>query len=127
MVEAGDKNTKYFLCSANYRRLKKLIPSLVNNEGVEVFSEGAKGNIAADYFKALSRTSSPQLHNDFLHGMECRVLQEMNQRLIMSISDAEIRQAVFSIKRESAPGSDGMTGVFFQSYWSIIGSHIPQM
>lgn len=48
----------------------------------------------------------------------------MNTDLVRPVSNTEIRRAVFSIKSDSAPGADGMTGVFFKSYWHIIGGKI---
>lgn len=46
----------------------------------------------------------------------------MNKDLITKeISDEEIKQAVFSIGSDRAPGQDGMNGPFYQHYWPIVG------
>ncbi|XP_058073110.1 uncharacterized protein LOC131221824 [Magnolia sinica] len=44
----------------------------------------------------------------------------MNKELFKLVSIEEVRQAVFSIPADSAPGPDGFGGAFFTSYWDII-------
>lgn len=48
----------------------------------------------------------------------------MNASLIRPVSKEEVREAIFSIKHESAPGPDGMTGCFFQRFWDVIGDEV---
>ena len=48
----------------------------------------------------------------------------MNNVLTKPVSDEEIRLAVFGIKGSSAPGEDGLTGLFYQKFWHIVGSEL---
>ncbi|XP_013654011.2 uncharacterized protein LOC106358754 [Brassica napus] len=48
----------------------------------------------------------------------------MNRLLIREVSPEDIKEAVFSIKPNSAPGADGMSSLFFQSYWDIVGDQL---
>ena len=56
--------------------------------------------------------------------MTPRISERMNRGLIKPVSDAEIKKAVKAIKSDSSPGIDGMTGQFFQKFWSIVGPQV---
>lgn len=125
-LQVGDKNTKVFYGWFESRRMKNKVHSLIDNDGVEHFDEDAKGKIAIDYFTDLfsSNGSVPPL--ELLEGMTPRVTERMNRDLIKPVSDTEIKRAVKAIKSDSSPGVDGMTGKFFQKFWSITGSQVTQ-
>lgn len=120
----GDRNTKYFHGSVQRKRAQNKVFSLIDESGVEQFSNGSKGNIVVDYFQKLFTSSQPQDASTLLDGMTPRVTQAMNVELTKPITNAEIKQAVFSIKSSSAPGTDGMTGLFFQTYWNVVGQQV---
>lgn len=48
----------------------------------------------------------------------------MNEGLTAPISADEIRKAAFSVEGSIAPGEDGLTGVFYQKYWHIVGPQL---
>lgn len=73
-----------------------------------------------DYFNDLFKSSNPPSYRPPFQEMRPRVSEEMNQRLIGEVSDEEIKSVVFSIKGSSAPGPNGMSGLFFQQYWDEI-------
>lgn len=91
-----------------------------------MFTEDEKGDIAVKYFSELFKASPPQDPSELLEGMEPRITDRMNQNLTKPVSDAEIKRAVKAIKSDSSPGSDGMTGHFFQQYWAVIGHQVTQ-
>ncbi|KAG7586642.1 Reverse transcriptase zinc-binding domain [Arabidopsis thaliana x Arabidopsis arenosa] len=120
----GDRNTKYFHGCVQGKRAKNKIFSLIDDNGVEQFADGSKGNIAVDYFQKMFTSSQPCDATTLLDGMSPRVTPAMNTALTKPVTNEEIRQAVFAIRSSSAPGADGMTGLFFQSYWSIVGQQV---
>ncbi|XP_013594838.1 PREDICTED: uncharacterized protein LOC106303003 [Brassica oleracea var. oleracea] len=42
--------------------------------------------------------------------------------LTASVLSEEVKSAAFSIKEDSAPGADGLTGTFYKRFWSIVGA-----
>lgn len=45
----------------------------------------------------------------------------MNTMLTAPVLVEEVRATTFSIKEDSAPGADGLTGTFYKRFWSIVG------
>lgn len=45
----------------------------------------------------------------------------------MDITFEEIKEAVFSMHPEKAPGPDGFNPMFFQTYWSIVANDVVQV
>lgn len=123
-LQVGDKNTRVFHGWVETRRMKNRIQSLLDGTGVEHFDEDHKGEIAVQYFQDLFHSSGSQSADLLLEGMQTRVTDRMNNSLTKLVTDAEIKCAVKAIKSDSAPGIDGMTGQFFQRYWSITGAQV---
>ncbi|KAK2444879.1 hypothetical protein QL285_015869 [Trifolium repens] len=50
----------------------------------------------------------------------------MYDLLNQDLNASNVYQAVYQLKSNSAPGPDGLSAKFFQSYWDIIGEDITQ-
>lgn len=94
---------------------------LLDEWGEEHFSEGSKGNIAVEYFRDLFRSSDPFDLESLFTGFRGWIFAEMNTKLTAPVTTEEIKKAAFSVKGSSAPGEDGLTGVFYQKFWHIVG------
>lgn len=120
----GDNNTSFFHASVKANRQRNQLLKLVDDNGREASSAHQMGEIATEYFDKLFASSGSSDLATFFTGLTPRVTESMNQKLIKEISTEEIRDAVFSIKASSTPGSDGMNGLFFQEYWEIVGVEV---
>ncbi len=49
------------------------------------------------------------------------VTEDMNRWLMRDFEALEVRQALFQMPPTKAPGLDGMSAIFFQTYWNIVG------
>ena len=63
-------------------------------------------------------------YRSLLRNLQPKVTGRMNHFLTQKVSPDEVKEAIFSINPDSAPGADGMCGFFFQSYWDIVGEQI---
>jgi mannosylglycoprotein endo-beta-mannosidase len=121
----GDSNTRYFHSIANGRHRKKLIHSLVQDEGTIVGHEQLKSYIT-NYYKDLF--GEPEEGTFTLEESRTQdipqVSAEENAFLTAPYSEEEVRKAVFLMEHNKAPGSDGFPAEFYQNFWDTIKSDL---
>lgn len=120
----GDRGSKFFHASVKTNRSRNHIIKLKVKNNIDRWSDGAKAEVVVEYFSELFKSSNPTPYDAAFQSFTPKVSGEMNSALLKRVSKEEIRDAIFSIKSDSAPGPDGMTGAFFQKYWGIIGAQI---
>ena len=59
-----------------------------------------------------------------LNTMEPKVSPEMNEQLDSRFVAEDVRAAVFHMAPSKSPGADGMSALFYQKYWSIVGDEV---
>lgn len=84
--------------------MRNKVLMLKDDLGTKFFSEGAKGNLAVEYFRELFMSTNPYDLKSMFEGFENRVTDEMNEMLTRPVSQEEIKLAAFSVKGSSAPG-----------------------
>lgn len=113
-LREGDKNTTFFHNSVKGRKIKNRVIMLKDEVGTEFFSEGAKGNLAVEYYEELFTSTNPHDLETLFTDFDSRVTPEMNASLTGPITVEEIKNATFSISGDSASGEDGLTGAFYK-------------
>lgn len=63
-------------------------------------------------------------HDTLLDVIPALITPGLNDMLIDVPTLEEVRDTIFSLSGDSAPGPDGFTGKFFSSCWDIIGSDL---
>jgi hypothetical protein len=81
-------------------------------------------NIAVEYFHQLFNSSRPDCVQEVVSQVDSVVTPDMNGSLLHQFSGEEIRRALFQMSPSKAPGPDGMTALFFQKYWHIVGDDV---
>ena len=90
-------------------------------DGTSVEGEQQIGEVMVDYFKHIFTSTAPTECNRILQGIETKVTPQMNAELTSELAVVEVEQALKQMRPLSAPGLDGMSPIFFKSFWNIVG------
>ncbi|XP_074318065.1 uncharacterized protein LOC141654850 [Silene latifolia] len=123
-LKDGDRNTKFFHTRAGERKRKNFIAKLIDDNGVERIGDDAVSSVANEYFHQLFTTSNPSDFEGVLQGIGGRVSTQMNVVLRADYNEAEVIDALNQMHPLKAPGPDGMNGLFYQTYWSLVGPEV---
>ena len=123
-LAGGDKNTGFFHATVHSERLKNELSFLLDENDQEFTRNSDKGKIASSFFENLFTSTYILTHNNHLEGLQAKVTSEMNHNLIQEVTELEVYNEVFSINKESAPGPDGFTALFFQQHWDLVKHQI---
>jgi hypothetical protein len=118
----GDRNTKFFHQYALVRRRRSRISKLVKENGV-VVEEGISSHIP-DFYKKLFTATTGSRMDELLQQVSGRVTEEMNNTLLQPFTAEEVKSGLDAIGDLKAPGSDGMTSLFYKRFWEIVGEDV---
>jgi len=125
----GDKNTAFFHVAVKRRNNSGGIhrvqidnevtedPKLIENHILDFYK-----NLYAESISNVQDTSNME---DFIGTyIPELVSSEKNMMLIKCPDFLEIKNVIFNLNGNSAPGVDGFGGVFYHSCWKIIGTYV---
>ncbi|GLT85577.1 hypothetical protein SLE2022_037640 [Rubroshorea leprosula] len=119
-LQFGDKNSKFFHTIASRRRQNNYIFQLKDDQGQLVEGAELLTNHVLSYFQQAYASSNTGNFTQLTGLISPTVTAEMNQDLCRSVSEEEIRSAVFQLGAFKAPGVDGFPGCFFQQHWDLV-------
>ncbi|KAG7543566.1 Endonuclease/exonuclease/phosphatase [Arabidopsis thaliana x Arabidopsis arenosa] len=126
-LQLGDRNTGYFHAATKGRRSMNNMTVLETEEDLAVYEEDQIATVIAHYYQKLF-TSSPVEDEELLltvsEAIRPCISAELNSRLEAIPSAQEIREGLFDINPEKAPGPDGFSASFFHSNWAAIGDEV---
>ncbi|OMO91484.1 reverse transcriptase [Corchorus capsularis] len=125
-LKEGDKNTKYFHAVASMRKQRKGIVGIKNEAGLW-FSDPLQMEAEfTRYFRNIF-TSDTHTMTSIEKVVECldnRITEDMRLVMDAAYTPEDIKQAAFQMQGDKAPGLDGMTPLFFQKCWHIVGQDV---
>lgn len=125
-LQAGEKNTKYFHASCNRRRRVNHIQRLKNDNGEWISWDGGLQELIKDYYQQLF-TEGLNQGDEAVNCVSTNITAVHNNILLEPVTDDEVKQAIFSMHPDKAPGPDGMTPAFFQKHWSVVRNEVIQL
>jgi hypothetical protein len=121
----GDENNKYFHACIKARRISSNITAIYDDLGNKITSQQGITDEFIRFYTFLLGTSVPTstweegtMKNGPL------LTEEMRNILSLSVEASEIKNAMFSLANEKAPGPDGYNAFFFKYSSDIIGPDI---
>ncbi|XP_048633068.1 uncharacterized protein LOC125607235 [Brassica napus] len=124
---SGDLNTKFYHALTKQRRIRNKIVGLYDEAGNWVTEENGVEKVAVDYFDGLFSSTNPGEFDSFLEEIGPSISPQMNLMLLRVATEEEVRQALFMMHPEKAPGPDGMTALFFKHSWNVIKKDVVEL
>jgi hypothetical protein len=117
----GDSNTKYYHLLANGKHRKQMIFQLEQDGAIITGDKNLKEYIT-NYYKGLFGSTEVNLVSLMEEQIQNipRVSNLENDILTAEFSEKEVKQAVFEMEHNSAPGPDGFPTEFYQVFWEVI-------
>ena len=120
-VMLADNNTRYFHLVANGKHRRKLIFSLDQDEG-KIEGQHNLKNYITNFYKELFGPPEESLCtlDSSRFGDIPQVTTEENDFLTSPLTEKEVRDAIFDMEHNKAPGPDGFPAEFYQKFWETI-------
>nr|XP_027103245.1 uncharacterized protein LOC113724555 [Coffea arabica] len=110
-LKEGDKNTAYFHLSVMAKRKRNRISMLQKTNGELCRGEQEiEEELNKHYTELFTSTDSTEF-DEVLQGIPHTISNLMNEQLIKPVDEREIKQAIFSMFPNKAPGVDGFSNL----------------
>ena len=128
-IDLAEKGTKYFLQQERSKQTKQVITELYNKNNILTNNPTQILSELHDFYKTLMNESdhiniekgSELFLTDFLSDYNHPILNDEEKNLLdVPITLDEMKVALKSLNRDSSPGCDGLTPLFYLSFWNII-------
>ena len=123
-LKDGDRNTKFFHTKASQRRRRNYIQGLYDNNNRWCTQKQGIIDTVVDFYQSLFTSANSDSFDEVLDEIPHLVTSDMNAQLTDTFSAVEVEAALKEMAPLKAPGPDGMPPVFYQSYWSLVGSDV---
>ncbi|KAF9663490.1 hypothetical protein SADUNF_Sadunf17G0055900 [Salix dunnii] len=117
----GDKNTSFFHRTLVHRRMRNKITSLEDRKGNVIHDQQGLGRVAIACYKDLMTARGNAEDVSSVGQFPVSIPEAMKLDITSPITNEEIKNALFSIPDNKAPGPIGFSAIFYEESWLIVG------
>ena len=127
-TEKGEKNTSYFLRLESQRQTYNTINAVKCEDNTVVTSNDDIIGAMCDFYKKLYTSSNIDTESikEYLSNFnpERKLTNEESVSLEALPTVDECRDAIFNMKSNKSPGSDGLPSEYYKVFWNEIGEYL---
>lgn len=123
-MKAGDANTKFFHNFAKARGWRNKIYGISDLHGQWHEDINGVQTTFVQYFQHLFTTEGCSNIDLILPSVIPKVTAQMNEMLLAPFTRVDIDWTLKQMAPNKAPGYDGLSVLFFQKYWHIVGDEV---
>ncbi|KAL0444694.1 UNVERIFIED_CONTAM: hypothetical protein Slati_2192100 [Sesamum latifolium] len=126
--KGGTSILKFFKKIAARRSAQKIF-QITSTGGDMVFEES---EVLAEFINFYSNLLGGQRWNNYINLMFLRpwvryvITQEEGDGMIQPVERNEVKESIFDIAEDKAPGPDSFSSAFYKAAWSVIGDEITE-
>ena len=122
----GDKNSKFFHSRVTQRKRKISIQKIWAASGDWTSNHEEVEKCPIDYFQELFTSANLQHNVAATDSINKVTSSEMNAELSIEFKACQVQQTIKQMAPLKAPGPDGMSHLFYQHYWNLVGDDVCQ-
>jgi hypothetical protein len=120
-----DSGTSFFHALMNHKHKKNFIPAICRSDGSLTTSMAEVGDVFVCFYQQLLGTSRATLPLDeSVVSRGPKLDATLQASLLATITNEDIKKALFSIGDDKSPGPDGYSSFFFKKSWDVVGQDL---
>lgn len=127
-LSVGDLNTGVFHKAVRANLSRNVIHYLLDVADIKIFDSVTLKNMTSQFYESLLGSENSEINPlsvdqiKDIHPFRCP--QALATQLVAIPTDLEIRDIVFALPKNKAPGPDGVSVEFFVTSWDLVGSDL---
>ncbi|KAL2248951.1 UNVERIFIED_CONTAM: Retrovirus-related Pol polyprotein from type-2 retrotransposable element R2DM [Sesamum indicum] len=124
-LKEGDRNTKFFHDMVKRNVSRNSIGAITRADGTVITAAEDIAQEFVDYYTSLLGTEAHTLPvDDGVFEWGPLLTPEHTMELCRAVTPLEVKDAIFHISDNKAPGPDGYSSCFFKKAWNIVGDQV---